>query len=212
MKKHIVALLLIGFLVLPACVRKKPAKIAPQHDKNAQKKATEQSHENTTKENIVSFQGNFLAAETKRDVKLEKAIKEFIGYDKNKMGEIKYLYNRVDLNGDKENEVFVMLVGPDTDRNDKCNMILFQDSNDGYIPLWDSYLINSPIIISEKTTNGWKDIIVAYGESKAQYAVLEYSDGKYPDKPPTQSEIKPGTTIKGTAILSSDIKKAIKLR
>lgn len=206
MKKIISLLLITGLTILTACTFNDTSEPPKKND------TIEQKHQEQKYGNNIHFQLSRMDYEIERDENLEIAIKKFLGdYNKNSDGEIKYFYNKIDLNDDKKDEVFVMLVGPYTCGTGGCSAVLFEDTKEGYKPISEFTLVNNPVIISENKTNGWKDIImyVSGGGTKKHYAILKYNNGKYPSNPSVEPEIKSDTLIKGTAILYGNLQNGI---
>lgn len=151
---------------------------------------------------------NYLSSETKRDILLEKAlIKEFnLEQD---LDNIKYYYNKVDLNDDGTYEIFAFLVGPYVCGTGGCSAVIFKQDDGEYKVLSQFSLVRNPIIISNKKTNGYSDIImnVSGGGIESFFAELKYDGTTYPSNPSVQPKIKPGTKVEGVAIIVDDISK-----
>lgn len=152
---------------------------------------------------------NYFASETKRDEKLEEAFAEIYHLEQGR-DEIRYYYNRIDLNGDKNQEIFVLLVGKIVCGSGGCSALLFEDKNGEYDLVSRFSLVNNPIIISNTTTNGWKDIIipVAGGGIESFFAQMKFDGDSYPLNPSVQSGIKADTKVRGKAIISDDLSKS----
>lgn len=151
---------------------------------------------------------NYIHSETKRDILLEKAlIKEFDleqGLDNTR-----YYYNKVDLNDDGISEIFAFLVGPFVCGTGGCSAVIFKQENGEYKLLSRFSLVRNPIIISNKKTNGYRDIImkVSGGGIESFFAELKYDGKTYPSNPSVQPKIKTGTKVEGEAIIADDISK-----
>ncbi|CAH2211924.1 hypothetical protein [Tepidibacter aestuarii] len=143
--------------------------------------------------------------ETNRDEKLEEAIhKTMPEYDKETYGPVKYYYNKVDLNGDKKEEIFTVLYGSYVSGSGGGTGLLF-DNNYNLVSKFS--LVRTPIIISDNKTNGWNDILmyVSGGGIESFYAQMKFDGKTYPSNPSVQSEVKPGTKIEGKAIIANEI-------
>lgn len=166
-------------------------------------------HETFSNKYGIDFSSiEYICSETERDEKLEKAIeKEFDlkTYDKN----IRYYYNKIDLNEDGNPEVFVYLVGPSVCGTGGCSGVIFKQENGEYKLLSRFSLVRNPVIISKNKTNGYRDIImyVAGGGIKSFFAQLKYDSTAYPLNPSIQPKVEPGTKVDGIAILADDIGK-----
>jgi hypothetical protein len=152
---------------------------------------------------------NYFASETKRDEKLEEAFAEIYHLEQWR-DEIRYYYNRIDLNGDKRQEIFVLLVGRMVCGSGGCSALIFEDKNGEYDLVSRFSLVNNPIIISNTTTNGWKDIIipVAGGGIKSFFAQMKFDGDSYPLNPSVQPEVKADKKVRGKAIISDDLSKS----
>jgi len=91
----------------------------------------------------------------------------------------RYVYGRVDLNGDGRDEVFVYLLGSIFCGTGGCNLLLFTPSDDGYSLVNEFPISRLPVIVSVATTNGWHDLIrlESGGGAKPSY-VRHTFDGK----------------------------------
>ena len=68
-------------------------------------------------------------------------------------------------------------------------------------------LVNNPIVVSDQTTNGWRDLIlyVTGGGAKSAYHVLEHSGSTYPENPSVAPTLKAGTVVTGDAYIANEI-------
>ncbi|USR90111.1 hypothetical protein NEA10_14820 [Phormidium yuhuli AB48] len=105
---------------------------------------------------LVQNQPRVLQPISSRDRHLERAIQEEIPF----IGEFEYLYNRIDLNGDGQPETIVHLIGPTTCGTGGCTTQIFQGSGSNYNPVGYGLLSHPPIIVTNQTHSGWKDIVV----------------------------------------------------
>ncbi|WP_099189940.1 hypothetical protein [Tepidibacter mesophilus] len=147
----------------------------------------------------------YVGYETTKDEKLEEAIhKTMPEYDKETFGPVKYYYNKVDLNGDKKEEIFTVLYGSYVSGSGGGTGLLF-DNNYNLVTRFS--LVRTPIIISDNKTNGWNDILmhVSGGGVESFYAQMKFDGKTYPSNPSVQSEVKPGTKVQGKAIIANEI-------
>lgn len=121
----------------------------------------------------------------------------------------RYYYNYVDLNGDGEEEIFVVVVGPytsGTGGNSALWVLPYADM----VVIQSFTLINTPIIITQDATNGEKfgarGIIVrrSGGGAKSEWVQLTAQDGEYESVNAAQP-VKNLSDITGTAIICDDL-------
>ena len=74
-------------------------------------------------------------------------------------GRARYVYGRVDLNGDGRAEVLVYLLGSIFCGTGGCNLLLFTEARDGYVLVNRFPISRLPVIVSHERTNGWNDLI-----------------------------------------------------
>lgn len=149
----------------------------------------------------------YLYSETKRDVQLEKAFAKAYGLKQD--DEVRYYYNRMDLNGDGKLETIVYLSGPTLYGSGGCSAIIFKQVNGDYEKLSQFTLVNTPIIISNNKTNGYKDIImyVNGGGIDPFYALLKFDGTAYPSNPSIAPPLNRDANISGIAVISDDLTK-----
>ncbi|GAA0742432.1 hypothetical protein [Clostridium oceanicum] len=189
---------------------KKDSKIEkPMNKKDKSKELKEEACKYTPFKNVdgIDFSSlKYICSETKRDIKLEKAlIKEFdLQGNEDK---VKYYYNKVDLNGDGKKEIFAYLVGPFVCGSGGCSAAIFEEKLGEYKLLSRFSLVNNPVIISNNKTKGYKDIImnVSGGGVESFFALLKYNGTKYPSNPSIEPKVEPCTKVEGIAIVSDDI-------
>ncbi|WP_315117348.1 hypothetical protein [uncultured Clostridium sp.] len=150
----------------------------------------------------------YFISEKNRDPRLEEAIAKAYNLEKGK-DQVKYYFNRVQLNNDMEPETFVYLVGPKFSGEDGCCAAIFSCVNGEYKLLSKFTLVNNPIIITNNWTNGYRDIIihVSGGGAKESYAYMKFDGAKYPEDPYMQPKVVPNTKLTGVAIIADDVSK-----
>lgn len=167
----------------------------------------------------VGRQKGWLAAvprarpEISRDVKLEAAIiKALYEGDRNAAARdrVRYLYNRVDLNGDGRPETLVYLSGVAWCGSAGCAAFVFQTVAGRYELVTHISGVETPVIVSHKRTNDWKELVayVRWGEVEGRtlrdyYAVLRYDGRTYPDQFPGSPPLGAGDHVTGTAYFSN---------
>lgn len=103
--------------------------------------------------------------QTKSDRAIEEAILQASPYYTRSgvdmeggVGRGRYVYNRVDLNDDGQDEVLVYLLGSIFCGTGGCNLMLFKHETDGYVLVNDFPISRPPIIGSSEKTKGWHDL------------------------------------------------------
>lgn len=146
---------------------------------------------------------SFMKSETNKDEKLEEAFSKIFQLQP---GDVKYYYNRIDLNEDGTPETFVYLSGPLVCGTGGCSALIFQKINEEYKMLSRFSLVRTPIIISETSTNGWKDLImyVSGGGIEPSYKKLTFAEGTYPLNPSIQQDVEIDE-VKGVGIISDNM-------
>lgn len=100
----------------------------------------------------------------------------------------RYDYTRVDLDGDGRRDALVMFSGPYSywcDING-CSLSIFKATDNGFIPLSESFPVRGPLYVSENRTSGWRNIIVhvsgqAYADAKN--VAMQFNGTGYPRNP-----------------------------
>lgn len=125
---------------------------------------------------------------TKPDSSLEKAILQAEPDYTRKVVELgggigkgRYVYGRVDLNGDGRDEVFVYLLGSIFCGTGGCNLMLFTDSSNGYSLIDEFAISRLPIIVSTDKSKGWHDLIrlESGGGVSASYVRHSFNGNSY---------------------------------
>lgn len=145
-------------------------------------------------------------AETEVYPELEQLIIEHYDLPDDMLAKTKYYYNFVDLNADGKEEIFVVIMGPYTSGSGGSSALIVYPVEDNLYINQAFTLIQTPIIISDRMTNGAKEII-AYksgGGTESGYVRLTCSDAYYTsinDGEPIESL----EGITGTAIIANDL-------
>ena len=151
----------------------------------------------------------YLRSETAPDAELEKAILQALpDYKPSNVDEqVRYYYNRVDLNGDGKPEVIAHLVGSYVCGTGGCDTLIFQPAGDGYRLVSNISLTRNPIIVSPHRTKGWNDLVVYVaggGITRGYYVTLRFNGRTYPDNPTVLPKLKPGAKINGKAYIADE--------
>jgi len=106
-----------------------------------------------------------IALETEPDDALEAAILRAVpDYTRDVVeleggvGPGRYVYGRVDLDDDGNDEVFVYLLGSIFCGTGGCNLLLLESAEEGYSPVNEFPISRLPVIVSEHRTQGWSDL------------------------------------------------------
>lgn len=105
---------------------------------------------------LVQNQAQVVQPISSRDRNLELAIQRDIP----QIREFDYLYNRIDLNEDGQPETIVHLISPTSCGTGGCTTEIFQVSGSNYNRVGRGLLSHAPIIVTNQTHSGWKDIVV----------------------------------------------------
>ena len=104
-------------------------------------------------------------------------------------------------------ETVVYLVGSYACGSAGCTALIFRSDDETHQLLSRLVLVNNPIVVSDQTTNGWRDLIlyVAGGGAESAYHVLEHSGGTYPENPSVAPTLEAGTVVTGDAYIANEI-------
>lgn len=152
---------------------------------------------------------DYVYSEIERDIKLERALVKELALEKDE-DNVRYYYNKVDLNEDGKPEIFAYLVGSPVCGTGGCSAVIFKQENEQYTVLSKFTLVNNPVIISNSKTKGYRDIImhVSGGGIESFSALIRYDGTTYPSNPSIQPKVMPGTKVNGIAIIADDITKS----
>lgn len=151
-----------------------------------------------------------VAYSTRRDARLEAALRAEAlrnGPVDGIEGELRYFYNRVDLDGDGRPEVIAYVAGPWVCGSGGCAVYVLREANGRYAVLSALSLGRTPVVVSPRSTRGWRDLIVPVsgGGARAGYAVLRFDGARYPWNPSTQPAAPAADRRAGTAYLAGDV-------
>lgn len=123
-----------------------------------------------------------LASEKKPLAKLERLIIDYYEIPKQYWSETMYFYNYVDLNEDGKREIFVVIMGSYTSGTGGSSALWLKDTQEitSACVLQAFTLMQLPIVVSNNTSSGYKDLVVPYYDHAAnEYRVLCNQNGKY---------------------------------
>jgi hypothetical protein len=93
-------------------------------------------------------------SETNADEKLVDLIRQHAG-----AGNVRYYFNRVDLNGDGEPDVIVFLFGENQCGTGGCHALILEKKKSKYRVVNSYSVTHNPIVVSTEKTNGWHDLL-----------------------------------------------------
>jgi hypothetical protein len=138
---------------------------------------------------------------------LQQFIIDTYGIPEEYYAKTKYYYNFVDFNGDGRNEIFAVVMGPYTSGTGGSSALIAYEFENEIREVTTLTLIHTPLIISDSTTKGMKDIIALRsggGADQAWVQLTSTGEGHY-------CSINDGKVldtlegIKGQAIIANDI-------
>ena len=150
----------------------------------------------------------YIRSERSPDPEIEKAILKTLRDDDFTEGEIRYYYNRVDLNGDGNFEAIVHLVGAAICGTGGCDTLILQPARGGYRIISTIGLTRTPVIVSTQKTVGWSDLIVYVsggGIIPGHYVALHFNGRTYPENPTVLPALGPRARIRGKAFVADEV-------
>jgi hypothetical protein len=119
-------------------------------------------------------------SETARDMALEAALER--GVRGAWLATDRYLYNRVDLNGDGTPEVLVQFRDKELSEAG-CKTYVVQRENGTYKIVADFGPMPGNILVSSHATNGWSDLVFSIFNPDLHHVVFEFDGKTYPAHP-----------------------------
>ena len=122
---------------------------------------------------------------------------------------IRYLYNRSDLNGDGMSETVVWVYGKRLSAATGFDALIFRSIRGEYQLIGHFTDVWTPIIVSERKSQGWKDLLVwvAGGGTLGHYIGVSFDGRSYSeaDGPNVQPpyKVKDGSRVRGEALVSN---------
>jgi hypothetical protein len=101
----------------------------------------------------------------------------------------------VDLNDDGQDDALVVLTGPEWCGTGGCTLLVLAKQGDGFRVVSKSTLIQTPLLVSETRTKGWRDLIVEV--RGGGMAALKFDGTGYPSNPSTQPALGANVQLKG---------------
>lgn len=158
----------------------------------------------------------FIFPERKRDPALEKVLRAAeLCSGEGQYNDAYYLYNYVDLNGDGKPERVVFMSGDAVGGTGGSPLLVVQNIGKRLKIVSKSILIHKPIIVSDRSTMGWKDLVVysCGGGAIPRYVTLKWNGHQYSDNTntPPASPLKRRDKINGTEIVADDNDRGFKI-
>lgn len=118
----------------------------------------------------------------------------------------RYLYNRVDLDGDGRAEVLAYVHGTASCGSAGCLLLVFRRAGGGYELVSRIGGAENPVVVGERRTNGWRDLMapVRWGEVGGRtvrnyHAVLRFDGRGYPEQFPGARPLGASERARGAA-------------
>jgi hypothetical protein len=146
-------------------------------------------------------------SETRRDKLFERALSELVVLP-GEVADIRYYFNRIDLNRDGIPEVIAFVFGEHQCGSGGCHAYLFRKIGSRYKLVTSFGPTRNPIIVSTTRTNGWDDLIFfnsGGGIIPGYYSIARYDGRNYPSNPSVKDKCPPiHQPYRGTAYLVGD--------
>lgn len=119
--------------------------------------------------------------------------------------EAHYFDAQVDLNGDATPEVITYVAGPMICGTGGCPVFVFASGPDGYRLVSRLSVVQPPVRLSPRSSNGWRDLVVGVGGGglAAGQAELKFDGTAYPANP-TVAPAESVTDLTGAEVLIAD--------
>ena len=189
-------IIILSLVVLIGCINK--ARGSKKYSKKL--KSSSEGKEASSFDELNLDNLTKLDYEKARDRDLENSIKNYMNLEN--LGDIKYYYNNIDLNGDGGLEKIVYLQGNYiSGKNGSITLVMDEDYN----VFSKISSTKAPIIVLDKKSNGYRDMLVEISGLgvDAYVARLKYKDDGYP----SNASMEEGFCIEdlsGTQILIGD--------
>jgi hypothetical protein len=121
---------------------------------------------------------------------LEAVLRKWRGTDTTH--EIRYHYNKIDLNGDKKPDAIVFVSGDSICGTGGCELLIFKGIGKKFELITETSVSRPPIWVSSAKTKGWSDLIFynSGGGIKPYYSHLKFDGKSYPENPSVEPEVK----------------------
>lgn len=115
---------------------------------------------------------------------------------------LRVLTATLELNGDQEQDGLAILMSMDWCGSGGCSLVVFQGSGGSFHPISRTTLIDPPLWVSDRRTDGWRDILVE--RSGGERVALQHGAGGYPPDASRGREQAGADVPPGTLIFSPD--------
>ena len=134
---------------------------------------------------------------------LEKAIDRYRINKGHKPGPVKHVL--ADLNADGKAEVLAYFTGEDWCAETGCSLTVFTDAPQGYVPVSTTKRVKGPILLDERSSNGWQNLHVKTGGSTygTRYVTLRFTGRGYPGNAITQTTLPADVTPPGRVLIAA---------
>jgi hypothetical protein len=119
-----------------------------------------------------------------------------------RQGGVRYVFNRFDLDGDRQPETLVALLGQKRCTSRGCPLLLLRSMGDQLIPLQMIEGFHHTLVVSEHRNQGWLDLILPRepADAPAPPRVLVHTGARYPGVSPLEGD-RLALSTRGTAAL-----------
>lgn len=137
---------------------------------------------------------------------LQAAVNRYLQEDHATGADRRHVVERVDLNGDKRDDVLVLMQSRRYCSATGCKVLVFENTGDGYTLSSEMKLGRTPMIAANTRTNGWLDLVAPMTTARAgmQLVMLKHSDSGYPPDGERAPVVSPNREINGRVLFSDD--------
>ena len=149
-------------------------------------------------------------SETEHNSELAAFLTDYYQVPDELLGETRYYYNYVDLNGDGKEEIAAAIIGEYTMKDGGDSVLLLEKNGNDFHVIGSFTGVRTPVIISDAAENGWREIIFPVCSSVLEtgYITCRYRTSTdwagYLEEEELFSDTLPAT-VTGTQILSNNL-------
>ena len=132
---------------------------------------------------------------------LSKALARYRINKRKKPGPVSHA--AADLNGDGKAEVIAYFTGEDWCAETGCALAVFTTGAHGYVPVSTTQRVRSPILLGERSSNGWQNLHVKTGGATygTRFVTLRFTGRGYPGNAITQTPLPKDVTPPGRVLI-----------